>query len=391
MYKFSSLRKSHSLREVVSTIFVAANCDRKLLTLVFLIFFLIPTNIVYSDSSTSVEDKPKEEVTVRDKKLQGRIIQLSPKGIKFATIYGKGEITISYKDIEEVLSQRKFLIFYGEDQLARGRLFGIEDGQLLVGSDMSSARRVPVNEIITGVSQESYDESLWTRFKTNFRYWHGSYNLGYTYEEGAVDKNKVETSIDLRRRKKPTHFFFDLRYAFENEQFGGKPEKTTKNELEISLTGAYDFKGSVFVFVRPAYEFDKPRNIDYRWYPAAGIGYRIVEKEDKETLLMIPFGIGYVYEDFGGIGTNSFLSWFLGLQGSYEFGHGIILSAAALYMPKITDPSEDWLFRALLDLTVPIFDPIAVKLRLTNTNDNNPTEEVGDNKFVASLLLSLVF
>lgn len=391
MYKFSNSRINHSLREVVSTIFVAANCHRKLLTLVFLILFSIPTNIVYSDSSTSVEDKPKEEVTVRDKKLQGRLIRLSPKGIKFATIYGKGEITISYKDIEEVLSQRKFLIFYGEDQLARGRLFGIEDGQLLVGSDMSSAKRVPVNEIITGVSQESYDESLWTRFKTNFRYWHGSYNLGYSYEEGAVDKNKVEKSIDLRRRKKPTHFFFDVRYAFENEQFEGKNERTTKNEFEISLAGAYDFKKSFFVFVRPAYEFDKPRNIDYRWYPAAGIGYRIVEKEDKETLLMIPFGIGYVYEDFGGIGTNSFLSWFLGLQGSYEFGQGIILSAAALYMPKITDPSDDWLFRALLDLTVPIFDPIAVKLRLTNTNDNNPTEEVGENKFVASLLLSLVF
>ena len=357
----------------------------------FLVFFLIPTSLVYSDSSMSFEDKPKEELTVRGKKLQGRIIHLGPKGIKFATVYGKGEITISYKDIEDVLSQRKFLIFYGEDQLAHGRLLGIEDGQLLVGIEISSARRVPVNEIITGVSQESYDESLWTRFKTNFRYWHGSYNLGYSYEEGAVDKHKVETSIDLRRRKKPTHFFFDLRYAFENEQEGGKPERTTKNEFEISLIGTYDFKGSFFVFARPAYEFDKPRNIDYRWYPAAGIGYRIVEKEDKETFLLIPFGIGYVYEDFGGIGTNSFVSWFLGLQGSYEFGRGIILSAAALYMPKITDPSDDWLFRALLDLTVPIFDPIAVKLRLTNTNDNNPTEEVGENKFVASLLLSLVF
>ena len=156
MYKLISLKGSHSLREVVSTIFIAANCYRKLLTLVFLVFFLIPTSLVYSDSSMSFEDKPKEELTVRGKKLQGRIIHLGPKGIKFATVYGKGEITISYKDIEDVLSQRKFLIFYGEDQLAHGRLLGIEDGQLLVGIEISSARRVPVNEIITGVSQLSW-------------------------------------------------------------------------------------------------------------------------------------------------------------------------------------------------------------------------------------------
>jgi hypothetical protein len=62
-----------------------------------------------------------------------------------------------------------------------------------------------------------------------------------------------------------------------------------------------------------------------------------------------------------------------------------------LYMPQISDPKENWLFRAELEFTVPIFDPIAVKLRLTNTNDNNPTPEVGNNKFNAALLASLVF
>jgi len=349
------------------------------------------TTLVHSDSSTSVEDKSEDEVTVQGQTLTGWIISLGPKEIEFTTIYGEGELSIQYNDIEKVISQRKYVIFYGDDRLARGRLLGIEDGELLVGIEESSAQRVPVKHIVTGVSEESYEKSLWTRLRTDYRYWRGSFDLGYTYEEGAVDKNKIETGLNVRRRKKPTRFVFDFRYAYEIQKKKDNPEQTTKDELVTFLLGAYDFKGPLFVFARPAFEFDKPRNIQHRWYPAAGIGYRIVEDEKKETFLQIPVGIGYVDEDFGGIGTNSFVSLFLGLSGSYNFGKGIILAGGILYMPKISDPKEDSLLRAELEFTVPIFDPIAVKLRLTDVNDNNPTPEVGDNKFTASLLVSLVF
>jgi len=361
------------------------------MALVFLVSLLIPTSLVHSDSSTSAADEPEDEVTVRGKTLQGRIASLGPKGIEFVTVYGKGALSISYDDIEEVVSQRRFLVFYGQDQLARGQLLGIEVEHLVVGIDKSSAQRVPLREIETGVSQRSYDESLWTRLQTNYRYWRGSFNLGYTFEEGAVDKNKIEIGLNLRRRKKPTSFVLDFRYKFEDQKKESGPVRTTKDELEVSVAGAYDFKRPFFAFVRPAYEYDKPRNVESRWYPAAGIGYRIVETENEDTHLEFPVGIGYIDENFGGIGTNSFVSWFVGLTGSYDFGQRIILSGWVLYMPKIKDPSDDWLFRTLLEFTVPVFDPIAVKFRLTNTNDNNPTPEVGDNKFTASLFFSLVF
>ena len=349
------------------------------------------TTLVHADSSTSAEDKSEDVVTVQGQTLTGWIVRLGPKEIEFTTIYGAGKLSIQYKDIEKVISQRKYVIFYGDDQLARGRLLGIEDGELLVGIEESSAQRVPVKHIVTGVSEESYEKSRWTRLRTNYRYWRGSFDLGYTFETGAVDKHKIETGLNLRRRKRPTRFVFDFRYAYEIQKKKDNPEQTTKDELVTFLFGAYDFEGPLFVFARPAFEFDKPRNIEHRWYPAAGIGYRIVKEEKKETSLQIPLGIGYVDEDFGGIGTNSFVSLYLGLSGSYDFGQGIILAGAVLYMPKIPGPTENWLFRTELDFTVPIFDPIAVKLRLTNTNDNNPTPEVGNNKFTAALLVSLVF
>jgi len=50
-----------------------------------------------------------------------------------------------------------------------------------------------------------------------------------------------------------------------------------------------------------------------------------------------------------------------------------------------------WLFRGLVDFTVPLFDPIALKLLLTNVNDDNPSSDVGNNKFTATMALSLEF
>ncbi|MEE9521736.1 MAG: DUF481 domain-containing protein, partial [candidate division NC10 bacterium] len=61
------------------------------------------------------------------------------------------------------------------------------------------------------------------------------------------------------------------------------------------------------------------------------------------------------------------------------------------YYPGLSDPSEEWLLRTELALTVPLIDPIAMKLRVTNVNDSNPTPDVGNNKITTTLGLSLIF
>jgi hypothetical protein len=57
----------------------------------------------------------------------------------------------------------------------------------------------------------------------------------------------------------------------------------------------------------------------------------------------------------------------IGLEGRYRFGRGIELVGALLYLPGFNNPSEDWLFRTVIDL------------------------DVGTNKFTTTISLSVRF
>ena len=362
------------------------NCIAVLL----LAFLLTPATQLYANPAAGAESEPADVVTVYDTTLRGRVVRVGPDGIEFTTIYGKGNLSISYDAIERVVTQGSYRILYGDkDEEARGRLLGIEDAHLLVGEDRNSAERIPVKDIVSGVSAQAYDESFMIRLRTNYRHWSGSLDLGLNFERGAVDKTKIAVGLDVERRKKPTRFALSFRYAFETEQKREGPEATTKDELSALLLGEYDLWGHWYLFGLPAVEFDIPRRIKIRTYPSAGIGYRLIDT--KTGLFQIQGGFGYVYEDFQIFGTNSYASGAIGAGGRYRFGHGIVLDGRFLYYPGIPNPRDDWLFRTEANLTIPLVDPLALRFRITNVNDNNPSPDVGDNKFTTTLGLAVRF
>jgi hypothetical protein len=353
-------------------------------------FILTPATPLYAKPATGAKSEPADVVTVQDTTLRGRVVRLGPDGIEFTTIYGKGNLSISYDAIERVVTQGSYRILYGDkEEEARGRLLGIEDAYLLVGADRNAAERIPVKDIVSGVSAQAYDESFMTRLRTNYRHWSGTLDLGLNFERGAVDKNKIEVGLDVERRKKPTRFALSFRYAFETEQKREGPEATTKDELSALLLGEYDLWGHWFLFGLPAVEFDIPRRIKIRTFPSAGIGYRLIET--KTGLFQIGGGFGYVYEDFEIFGSNSYASGSIVAEGRYRFGHGIELDGRLLYLAGIPNPRDDWLFRWGANLTIPLVDPLALRFRITNVNDNNPAPDVGDNKFTTTLGLAVRF
>jgi len=314
---------------------------------------------------------------------------LDSNGITFETAYGKGEIFIKYQDIEQITSDRPFLLYYGQDQVVQGRIIGIEDGLLYLGTNQGQTVSIQTVSIHTGLSVHKYETSWLTRQRTRFRHWEASMDIGVRYERTAIDKNKLEFGLMLARRKSPTRFVFDFNYAYEFQKQFAEEELTTKDELTTFLLGEYDIRDQWFLFARPAYEYDIPRSIEGRLYPAAGIGYQIYNKQN--FLLHIPLGVGYVEEDFIGISNNTYTAGYIGIDGFYTFSNGIKLSGNLLYMPSFENRDEEWLFRFDFDVKLPVYDPVALVFRVTEVNDNNPSPDVGTNKFTTLLAISLNF
>ena len=334
-------------------------------------------------------DSATDRIMVKGQILSVRIIRFDAKGITYRTEFGTGVVTTAYADLEGVSSRAAFRIVYGDDQEAVGSLIGFKDNRLIIGDSPTTTIHVPVASIQVCVLARDYDESLWTRLKTDYRHWRANLSLGFNYEEGAVQKRKLEFGLSVARRKRPTRFVFDFRYAYEIQKTTDTPEKTTKDEFDTFLLGEYDVSDNFYFFLRPAAERDLPRLIRFRFYPAAGVGYRLIEEE--RSFLFFPIGIGYVDEDFVDFGDDSYVSAYFGVEGLYEFNNGMTLSGNILYMPDISDPGQNWLFRWLIDFTLPIYDPLALRLRIREENDNNPDLAVGDNKFTTSLALIFRF
>jgi len=286
-------------------------------------------------------------------------------------------------------SQRPFRVYYGEDQVVLGRIMGFEKGLLSISMDRESTVSIQTASIDTGLSVQDYETSWLTRMRTDFRNWNASLNFGFRYERTAIDKNKLEFGLNVTRRKSPTRFVFDFSYAYELQNTSGDVEVTTKDELTTFLLGEYDVHDQWFLFARPAFEQDRPRLIASRLYPAGGIGYQIYG--DKNYLLHLPFGLGYVDEDFIDFSDNSYLAGYIGFEGFYTFNNGVKLSGNLLYMPGLENPDKEWLFRFDFDVKLPLVEPVSLLFRVTNVNDNNPAPEIGDNKFKTLLALSLDF
>jgi hypothetical protein len=368
------------------------------LSIRILLIFMTTWLLTATSTLAAEGEQPLDQVTVKGTVLEGRVLGLVEKGIRFQTIYGQGELLIAYENIESLKTHGRYKIFYGKQEVSSGRLVGFEENQIVIETGESLLVQIPADTITIGTSKHEYDKSFYTRLKTRFPYTKASINLEWNYERGGNDKDKVGVGLDIERRKKPTRLMMNLDYRYEVNVVEENPTSTIKDEYVGFLLGEYDLSKRWYGFILPAVERDAVRGISLRTFPSTGVGYRFVETQS--ALLQLQTGLGYVFEEFeDDVNDNDYWASHFGLEGRYTLGSymgynilkGITFEIRLMYMPGLSDPDENWLLRSALGITIPLTDMLALKYRMMNVNDNNPSEGVGKNKMETSLGLSLGF
>ena len=80
------------------------------------------------------------DVVVKGVALEGSVEGVTPEGVEFQTVYGKGKIVIPWADVDSLKSDKEFLILYSEAGEAIGRIWAIDGENLLVGETSSAAK-----------------------------------------------------------------------------------------------------------------------------------------------------------------------------------------------------------------------------------------------------------
>jgi putative salt-induced outer membrane protein YdiY len=327
---------------------------------------------------------PAADITVKGTTLSGKIADVTRGGIELETIYGSGVLTIPFADVEAVESEGRFLVLYGEDDVAAGRLLGVDEEVLLVGESPEDTQRVPFDAIVSAQNEDEASESM-AGVRRRLRYWKGNLAFGFDAKQATTDTTTLTTSWLLERRKKPWRWVLSGRYFFDTEKQKGEDRSTLDNELKGRLRGEYDLFQRVFAFGTYSGEYDEVEKLSFRGVPTAGLGYRLVDREN--ALLQVDMGGGHVYERFFGGDDNDFWTAVFGTEGRYELPFGATFRADAEYLPAVDDWSDDYLIRSSASISAPLTDRLSLQLSVFDFYDSTPAEDTDHNELKTSVSL----
>ena len=343
-----------------------------------------------------------DTIVVKGSILQGRIDQLTSQYISFKLIYGEGSIRIKYSDVEALQTEHEYHIYF-DGKETEGYISGIQDSTFLKIQHGKVEELVTISKIDRFIVSEKEDPSLENKIRNTFPYWSGNLDVGIEYESGSTIKNKLKVAGHVERSQSEYKTIYDVLYAYEETRTIDTDKVLNKHELYTFLEQHYAMTESDFIFGEVGYDFDVPRGVDHRLYPAAGYGYLI--KADKNRWIQFKIGVGFVYEIFIDDPVfnipqesleNRYAAGAFGIDGEYEIRDIMILNrvlfgATLFYMPGMEDLKSNWLLRYSVTTTIPLSKALALKIVTRQVTDDNPSPDVGNNKLTFDLYLSLRF
>jgi len=316
-------------------------------------------------------------------------VGVTAEGVEFETIYGKGAILIQWSDIEMIRSVEEFLVLYGEAEEAIGRIWGLENGELMVGKSRASAIRIPVGQIYRSITRDQYDKSRLEWLRVRYRYWTANYDLAFSFTEATTDTTSFSTALEISRKKKPTDFFFGAYYFFGSTKESGESRATTENRLLGRTRLDRDLTDRSFTFGQVSAEYDEIQKLSLRTDPVVGVGHRFVARE--KLTISGRTGPGYVYQRYFGGDTEDYFTILFGGDLEADLHYGSKFRWSGEYLPAVSAWKDNYLIRTTADWTMPIVGWLDFKIAVFDTYNNLSPPGTDRNSFTTIAGLSFRF
>lgn len=351
---------------------------------------LTEANTTESFKNVSLKEGKTDIVVVKDSRLEGQVVGLTSESLRFELIYGRGSILISFADIDELRTQHSYHIFYDGKELI-GKIVGIEDHKWLIVKDGANTELIEIKTIDRFVLSTEEDSSATNYFRNLFPYITGNLDVALELENNTPSTTELDLSTRLEYQKKRNRVIVKGEYQYDTKKADGESKQTTKDEY--AFNAQYNHYTSAqrdeFQFLAGGAEHDGLRHIDHLYYGALGLGHRF--SMDRKRYIELQGGVGGVISEYDNYPNETYGALYAGFDFLYTFSNGIFWRGSMLYMPSIAYARQTWLFRANTSLTFPLSQMLALKVSLTDVDDNNPSPDIGNNKITTDFGMSLLF
>lgn len=347
-----------------------------------------------------------DQVTSKGTVLKGKVTGLSSGGLVFEPEYGKGVLTIDWKDVEDVKTDTPFQVLYGADLELDAPLQGFSDGKVLVGGDPTTATAIPTADLHSAIALGPDGLTWQDKTRSYFRYWDGSFDLGLNLQQATTDTFGFLVGMNTTRTKGPTRLILGANYRYSTQKKSGEKTSTIEDRLFGAIRGEYSITDRLYAYGAGDATYDAIQKLSIRGIPKAGLGYLFWEEkldETKRNFLSGEVGGAWVYERFfsstcndaagdpipGCDTENNYFAVAFGAAAGYHLPYGAYVGGRVDYLPAVDDFVNDYLLRAGLDLTAPIFGPVSAKFSLLNEYDNTPAKGTDHNALYLSLGVSV--
>lgn len=318
-----------------------------------------------------------DEVTVKGTVLQGTVTALSAAKVEFETIYGKGTLVIPFADIQNLTTDASCVVYHGAEAKSAGRLLGIENGKLLVGTSRVSATPVDISSILFMRGAEGVGD-----LRSQWRYWHGNAEVALHMQQSTTDATGFLLGLGATRAKDRTRLTLAASYRYATEKIRDEDRTVTQDQLKGLARGEYDFTPRVYGYASGDATYDAIQQLSVRGVPKAGIGYVIWQQkldEERRNFLQADVGGGWVYERYFGGKDNNYAAIAFGALAGYHLPYGAHLDWRLDYLPAVDDFTKNYLLRNEAGLTLPLIAVVSARFSLLDEYQGNPAPDTQNN------------
>jgi putative salt-induced outer membrane protein YdiY len=263
--------------------------------------------------------------------LSGSIVSMDGKKLVLKTTYA-GDVPIDWAEVSQFSSDKDTLVVTKADkQLVSGTVTS-EGADILVAT-AQGVQKVPRTDIATMRSpadQAAYEHSLHPGFMEG---WAGGGSLGFALARGNSETTNLAVGFNADRKTTKDTWTINIAQLYSQDE---KLNATTANSFLGLIRYDRNISKRWFVFGVFSGMYDELQQLNYRFVPAAGLGFHAIAT-DRTTLDLLG-GFGYTRESYYNGTVNNLASATLGDEFVYKITKTTTFTQNLYYLPSLNQP-----------------------------------------------------